>query len=118
MKSIPNFLRGYFRNALKFALEEASFDGDPARSVRGWKLLVMLPRMFLHRRPGGCVVSKAELVERFKMFVRGQWDQLIRVGEDCDERAAVTSKSGLQGQRHWCKSVNCRQQGRLWRVRS
>ena len=30
----------------------------------------------------------------------------------------MTSKSGLQGQRHWCKSVNCRQQGRLWRVRS
>ena len=89
MKSIPKFLSP-FRNALKFALEEASF--DPARSVRGWKLLVMLPRMFLHRRPGGCVVSKAKLVERFEMLARGQWEQLIRASEDCDERAAVSRR--------------------------
>ena len=92
MKSIPKFLRGPPRNALKFALEEASFVGDPARSVRGWKLLVMLPRMLLHRRPEGCVAPKAKLVERFEMFARGQWDQLIRASEDCDERAAVSRR--------------------------
>ena len=85
-------LRGRFRNALKFVLEEASFVGDVAR---GWKLLVMLPRMLLHRRPGGSVVSKAKLVERFEMFARDQWDQLIRASEDCVERdsSGVTTQA-------------------------
>ena len=44
MKSVPLFLKGLFRNALKFALEEASAQED-VRQVRGWKLLVLLPRM-------------------------------------------------------------------------
>ena len=127
MKSIPKFLRGPFRDPLKFALEEASFAVDPARCVRGWKLLVMLRRMLLHRHPGGRVVSKAKLAERFEMFAQGRWDRLIRASEDCDESAAVSRcrrirragrDIGMQGRRHWCKSVNCLQQGRLWRVRS
>ena len=37
----------------KFALEEASFVGAPARCCRGWKL-VMLPRMLLQQRSSGC----------------------------------------------------------------
>ena len=90
MKSIPKFLRGPFRDPLKFALEEASFAVDPARCVRGWKLLVMLRRMLLHRHPGGRVVSKAKLAERFEMFAQGRWDRLIRASEDCDESAAVS----------------------------
>ena len=91
MKSIPKFLKGPFRNVLKFALEEAS-SVERVRCVRGWKLLVMLPRMLLHRRPGGRVVSKVKLVERFEMFARGQWDQLLRASELCDERAAVSRR--------------------------
>ena len=42
MKSVPMFLKRSFRNALKFALEEASAQ-EEARQVRGWKLLVFLP---------------------------------------------------------------------------
>ena len=91
MESIPKFLKGLFRNALKLALEEAS-SVDRVRCVRGWKLLMMLPRMLLHGRPGGRVVSKVKLVERVQMFVRGPWDQLIRASEHCDERAAVSRR--------------------------
>ena len=35
--------------------------------------------MILHRRPGGCVVSKAKLAE-------------ILANEDCDERAVVSRR--------------------------
>ena len=50
MKSIPKFLRGLFKNALKLALEDATAGDDVC--CQGWKLLLMLPRMLLHRRPG------------------------------------------------------------------
>ena len=52
MKTVPHFLRGPFRNALKLALEEATWGNsrdDEVRQERGWKLLMLLPRMLLHR---------------------------------------------------------------------
>ena len=58
MKKVPKFLRGPFRNALKFALEEA-IARDEVRQSRGWKLFMMLPRMLLHRPPGGGLISKS-----------------------------------------------------------
>ena len=61
MKSIPKFLRGPFKNSLKLALEEATA-GDDVRAARGWKLLLMLPRMY--RRPGGGIIAKSSLVAR------------------------------------------------------
>ena len=48
--------------------------------------------MFLPRRPGGRVVSKLKLVERFEIFERGQGHQFIRTSEDCDERSAVARR--------------------------
>ena len=58
------------------------------RAARGWKLVLMLPRMLLHRRPGGGIIAKSSLVARFELFSRGQWEQLIRASEECDERSA------------------------------
>ena len=84
MKSIPKYLRGPFKNALKLALVKATAGDD----VLGWKLVLMLPRMLLHRRPGGGIIAKSSLVARFELFTRGQWDQLIRANEECDERSA------------------------------
>ena len=50
MKSPPAFLRGAFRSALELAIQEA-VQGcetvDLMRQERGWKLLMMLPRMLL-----------------------------------------------------------------------
>ena len=48
MKTIPVFLKGPFRQAAKAVLDEicCGMDvGDPIRQGRGWKVLLMLPRM-------------------------------------------------------------------------
>ena len=73
---MPMFLKGPFRNVLKFALEKASAQED-ARQVGGWKLLVLLPRMLLHRGPRGGLVPKSKLVQRFQLFSRGEWHILL-----------------------------------------
>ena len=60
MKSVPKFLTGPFRNSLRVALDEAivgSSVEDSARQERGWKLFLLLPRMLLHRPPGGGFLS-------------------------------------------------------------
>ena len=56
MRSVPRLLQGPFRNALKLALAQATWENhlqDEVRQERGWKLLELLPRMLLHRSPGG-----------------------------------------------------------------
>ena len=58
MKSVPRFLHGPFRNALKLAMEEVLVSGDPLRQERGWKVLMLLPRMLLPRPPGGGHISR------------------------------------------------------------
>ena len=71
MKAVPKFLFGQFRNALKFALEEATagvLDRESVRQSRGWKLLFLIPRLLLYRSPGGGRIPKRKLVERFDKF--------------------------------------------------
>ena len=54
MMNIPRFLRGPFRSALRLALREVTTSqGDQVRSSRGWKLLMLLPRLLLFRPPRG-----------------------------------------------------------------
>ena len=52
MWSVPFVMRGAFRSGLRIALQEI-IDGIEAqcevRTVRGWKLLLLLPRMLLYR---------------------------------------------------------------------
>ena len=55
----------------------------------GWKLFELLPRMLLHRDPGGGFLSKTKLRARFEVFSRGEWSQLLRASAQCDEKAAV-----------------------------
>ena len=62
MKNIPKFLRGPFRSALRLALREfTESEEDHTRSNRGWKLLLLLPRMLLHRPPRGREREQAEV---------------------------------------------------------
>ena len=57
MKSIPFCLRGPHRVALRVALTE-SVAADLVRRGRGWKLFLLMPRMFLSRKArGGLVVQ-------------------------------------------------------------
>ena len=71
MKSVPRFLRGPFRNALKLALHEATRSNDEVDQERGWKLFLMIPRMLLHRGPGGGGILRSKLIARFEAFSRG-----------------------------------------------
>ena len=43
MKSVPNFLRGPVRSAVRLAMEEAT-EFNERRRERGWKLFLLLPR--------------------------------------------------------------------------
>ena len=78
MKTVPHFLRGAFRNAMRIAMEEATH-AQAGRHERGWKLLMLLPRMLLHRPEGREHPDK--LVSRFDDFSAGRWDVLIRASE-------------------------------------
>ena len=87
MKSVPRFLHGPFRNALKVAMEEAS-SSDPTRQERGWKVFLLLPRILMHRPPGGGHISRDKLIARFEIFRRGEWRSLLEASAQCDARAA------------------------------
>ena len=89
------FLRGPFRTALRIALTEVSEGidrGDVTRQERGWKLLLLLPRMLLHRPPRGGLISKEKLGKRLDMFARGEWIELLMASALCDEEASVASR--------------------------
>ena len=86
MKSIPQWLKGPFRNALKMAMEEAIRPGV-LHQERGWKLFLLIPRLLLHRPPRGGLVPKSKLVQRFDDFARGYWEKLFQ-SEKCDEEAS------------------------------
>ena len=77
MRSVPRFLHGPFRNAMKMVLEEIVASVEDVRVSRGWKVLLMLPRLLLHRPPEGGVISREKLVTRFEVFTRGDWGWLL-----------------------------------------
>ena len=85
-------VRGPFRNALKLALHEATRSRDEVDQERGWKLFFMLPRMLLHKAPGSGSVSRNKLLERFDIFARGEWIQLVAASEACDDRSAIARR--------------------------
>ena len=81
MRSVPHILRGGFRLALRVAVQEilAGVEtNSEARAVRGWKLLLVLPRMLLWRPPRGGTVSRKKLEARIRQFQEGDWISLLR----------------------------------------
>ena len=87
MRSVPHFLQGPFRNALLMALEEACHPAG-LRKEREWKLLMLLPRLLLHKPPRGSNVPRHKLVTRFEQFAQGQWGSLILDSVDACEIAS------------------------------
>ena len=64
MRSVPHVLRGRFRSAFRVAFQEilAGVEANSeGRTVRGWKLLLVLPRMLLYRPPRGGTVPRRKL---------------------------------------------------------
>ena len=81
MRSVRHNLRGGFRLALRVAFQEilAGVEANSdARSVRGWKLLLVLPKMLLFRPPRGGTVLRKKLEERLRQFHKGDWISLLR----------------------------------------
>ena len=96
MNSPPRFLRGAYRAAMRFALEEVESGVDAQNEQRicqGWKLFLFLPRMLLHKPARGGLVPKRKLMERFAAFTRGEWTELLITSRDCAEAAAQGRKA-------------------------
>ena len=54
MKSVPQVVKGPFRNAMKIVFEEivTGHERDVSRQERAWKAFLLLPRLLLHRKSG------------------------------------------------------------------
>ena len=112
MKSVPHFLRGAYRGAMRIAMEEAT-QPDLRRSERGWKLFLLLPRMLLHRPGRGGNISKTKLTSHFDDFSAGRWDVLISASEACDIGAIVDR---ARRRRHrWCSWASSPVVVRRWK---
>ena len=93
MKNIPFMMKGVFRNALTTAMGEVLSghdDGNELRKERGWKMLMLLPRMLLARPRGGRIFQR-KLQTRINLFTSGQWHLLMEFSNDC-ARAGVEAK--------------------------
>ena len=84
MRLVPRFLQGPFRNAMKMV--------EDVRVTHGWKVFLMLPRMLMHRPPGGGVISREKLVARFEAFTQGDWGRLMEASRICDEQVAQSKR--------------------------
>ena len=82
MKSVPRFLQGAYRAAMRQALnavilgEERS---DVVLQIRGWKLFFLVSSMFLFRPSRRGLVPKKTLSARVDFFERGLWVDLVEM---------------------------------------
>ena len=53
---------------MKMVLEEIMASDEDVRVTRGWKVFLMLPRLLLHRPPGGGVISQGEVGDTVRGF--------------------------------------------------
>ena len=119
MTSCPAFLVGSYRSAVRLAMTEAELIGecqwDEQRRTRGWKLFLLLPRMFLFRPPRGGLLPKSQLRDRVRQFHKGSWINLLVArsvpNELCKCNAGAVAHSetawsvGPNGQRLWSRRV-------------
>ena len=93
MKTIPFFLRGGFRAAVRLSLEEV------VSGERGWKLFFLLPRMLLSRPCRGGLVPRKKLETRFQKFFAGEWLPLI-ADSVRDSSQALTARVRKRRRQH------------------
>ena len=94
MKSPPKFVRGAYNVAMRIALQEieAGFQSqNEERQSKGWKLFLLLPRMLLFRPHRGGLIPKQRLLDRFLLFSRGSWTELLIQSRDHAEAARTGS---------------------------
>ena len=89
MKSVPGFMKGSYRVAMRVALNEID-EGRSLTSVmrisRGWGLFLILPRLLLHRPRRGGKILKVQLQRRVEAFSCGEWASLLAQGQESASR--------------------------------
>ena len=93
--SVPHFLKGAFRGAVRVALQ-GILRGSDLHITRGWKLFMLLPRLLLFQPRRGGKVSKKTLEERFQMFQEGRWLELLGI---CRGTSAQVHQSSVRRRR-------------------
>ena len=91
MKSIPGFMKGAYRSAIRIALteiDEGRTRNAILRTSRGWKLFLLIPRLLLHRPPRGGKIPKAQLQRRIESFSRDEWGSLLASAQESTSRGA------------------------------
>ena len=92
MKTVLHFLRRPFRNALKLALEEATWGNsrdDEVRQERGWKFLMLFAANVASPRAGRRTDFSCLVGGKVEAFAKGEWTKLLRASEICNEQAAI-----------------------------
>ena len=75
IRVVPHVVRGAFKLAIRAALEEVIAGHEMHNEVRmgrGWKLLMLLPRMLLNRPRRGGHIPRRQLENRFRRFQEGE----------------------------------------------
>ena len=105
MKTLPRFLQGAYRSAMRIALTEADRARDTRDTtvqIRAWKLFfLLLPRILLYRFARGGLVPKSRLFERFQLFSAGRGVDLLEASQECANQAAVFSRRRTGA--HFCR---------------
>ena len=130
MHSVPFFLRGAFRGALKVSLQSIMRGYEQhsdLRITRGWKFFMLLPRMLLFRPRRGGKVHRKTLEERFHMFQEGRWLELLSLSRGIEAVSTshlsdaalgrgrmMVSSGSWTGRTVWCVWESCPQLGRRW----
>ena len=94
MKSVPGFLKGAYRSAMRVAfaeIDQGRSEEDATRSSRGWKLFLLLLRLLLHKPPRDCLVPKKQLQHRFEVLSQGDWVSFLNASMEHATRAAQAS---------------------------
>ena len=87
MKTVPRFLKGPYRIALRTVLEEINVE-DLGQQERWWKLFLLLPRFLLHRGPTERRDHRQAEVVGFEKFNSGAWLDLLEESRKVTQEAA------------------------------
>ena len=131
MQAVPWVLRGAFRSPIQEALQKiisGSAANDVVKATRGWKLLLLLPRMILFRPSRGGSVPRTKLEARITSFQRGLWLELLAKVASCGRQGLLSQSAGgvvnsmMKGNEQLglcpsCRWANCLRRDRGLKVR-
>ena len=75
MKSVPGFMKGAYRSAMRVAvteIDQGRSERDASRLSRNLKLCLLLFRLLLHKPPRGGLVPKKQLPAQIRGVRRGE----------------------------------------------